>query len=185
VIDQIRTQDGEFAAGGIRFSVFSSITLYARAATLDCSEIIGNGVMWTRMTVAEDLTLYAFSSEERREVFDRLVKISGVGPGTALLVLELGQTTDILRAVASADSEFFRQVPGVGATRIEKIFARLGQGWALPPATTIPILTWIELRDAAGYDIEQFLLGVDFAGQPENFVELTLSSWKDAKRQDI
>jgi Holliday junction DNA helicase RuvA len=72
--------------------------------------------------VREDaLTLYGFSSEEQRALFELLLTVQGVGPRLALSVLS-SLSLDVLRhAVAQEQAEVLDRVPGVGRKTAEKI----------------------------------------------------------------
>lgn len=80
----------------------------------------------TIMIVREDaISLYGFTSTGERELFERLISVSGVGPKVAMAILG-GMTIDRLRtAIASGQPEAFTRVPGVGKKTAEKIIFEL------------------------------------------------------------
>jgi Holliday junction DNA helicase RuvA len=103
--------------GGVGFKVF------VPASVFDDLDGIGRGVfLHTYLMVREDaLTLYGFSSEEQRALFELLLTVQGVGPRLALSVLST-LSLDILRtAVAHEQAEVLDRVPGVGRKTAEKI----------------------------------------------------------------
>jgi Holliday junction resolvasome RuvABC DNA-binding subunit len=108
----------------------------------------------------ETIILIGFSSSERRRLYQALRAVTGIGRRSALLALDCGEVIDTLRAVAGQDNSYFRGVPGLGASRITKIFAELEQRYkdALPEALPLPVLWWVEARDALlhlGLDLTQ------------------------------
>jgi Holliday junction DNA helicase RuvA len=75
--------------------------------------------------VKEDaLELFGFVTREDRELFLLLISVSGVGPKTALSILNCGGT-QIIQAVQQADVKFFASVPRVGKKVAQKIIIDL------------------------------------------------------------
>jgi Holliday junction resolvasome RuvABC DNA-binding subunit len=111
-------------------------------------------VLWTVLEIegerpAQPLLL-GFSSERRREMYLLLRSLSGIGRKSALLVLDCGETTDILRAAAGDDARFFQQVPGLGKKRIDDLLKNLQKKYKgqLPQALPLPVTEWVEARQA-------------------------------------
>jgi len=75
--------------------------------------------------VREDLIeLYGFETRHEREVFLLLIDVSGVGPKTALSILNYG-AQQIIDAVQEADVSVFSAVPRVGKKLAQKIIIDL------------------------------------------------------------
>ncbi|MFT8318374.1 MAG: Holliday junction branch migration protein RuvA [Sporolactobacillus sp.] len=65
--------------------------------------------------VREDaIILYGFKSREERELFIRLLSVSGIGPKIALVILASGETTDIIGAIEAEDNHYLTRFPGIG-----------------------------------------------------------------------
>jgi Holliday junction DNA helicase RuvA len=118
--------------GGVGFKVF------VPGPVFDTLDGVGRGIfLHTYLMVREDaLTLYGFSSEEQRALFELLLTVQGVGPRLALSVLS-SLSLDVLRsAVAQEQAEVLDRVPGVGRKTAEKIvFAlkdKLKDAFAVP-----------------------------------------------------
>ena len=80
----------------------------------------------TSLVVREDsLTLYGFSDDDERSVFELLQTASGVGPRLAQAVLSVLPPTDVRRAVATADVVALTRVPGIGKKGAEKMIIEL------------------------------------------------------------
>jgi len=73
----------------------------------------------------DSLALYGFASEEERDLFGRLVSVSGVGPKVAIAVLCGGPARDLLRAIAAGDAKRFQAAPGIGKRTAERIIVEL------------------------------------------------------------
>lgn len=80
----------------------------------------------THFVVREDAQiLYGFGSSGEREAFRQLIKISGVGPRTALSVLSGMSVADIAQAVTAQDAARFVKVPGIGKKTAERLLLEL------------------------------------------------------------
>src|SRR6218665_2164252 len=76
--------------------------------------------------VREDqLTLFGFSSQLEREVFELLMSASGVGPKLALTVLSHLEAIQILEGVVKGDKALFNGISGVGKKTVEKLFVEI------------------------------------------------------------
>lgn len=75
--------------------------------------------------VREDaLELYGFSTAADRNLFVQLLSVSGVGPKSALAVLDKGAAS-IVEAVQNSDVAFFKSVPRLGKKTAQKIILEL------------------------------------------------------------
>ncbi len=69
--------------------------------------------------------LYGFSEQEELEVFKLLLNVSGIGPKTALNVLNVCAVDAIHRAVGRGDASLLKQISGIGAKTAERIVMEL------------------------------------------------------------
>lgn len=77
--------------------------------------------------VREDaLDLYGFASPEDLALFDLLLTVSGIGPKTALSVIDRGADA-IAHAVRTSDVDFFTAIPRLGTKNAQKIIIELKQ----------------------------------------------------------
>lgn len=80
----------------------------------------------THFVVREDAQiLFGFASASEREAFRQLIKISGVGPRTALAVLSGMSVGDIGQAVTQQDASRLVKVPGIGKKTAERLLLEL------------------------------------------------------------
>jgi holliday junction DNA helicase RuvA len=80
----------------------------------------------THFVVREDAQLlYGFATAGEREAFRQLIKISGVGPRTALSVLSGMSVGDIAQAVTAQDAGRLIKVPGIGKKTAERLLLEL------------------------------------------------------------
>lgn len=80
----------------------------------------------THYVVREDAhVLFGFLSTDERDTFRTLVKISGVGPRTALSILSGLSVNDLAIAVTQQDSARLVKVPGIGKKTAERLLLEL------------------------------------------------------------
>jgi holliday junction DNA helicase RuvA len=76
--------------------------------------------------VREDaLQLFGFLTELERQMFARLITVSGVGPKLAVAVLSGLETRELVTAVQRADVARLTTIPGVGKKTAERIVLEL------------------------------------------------------------
>lgn len=88
---------------------------------------LGEKVMLlTHLIVREDAhILYGFGSAQERDVFKQLIKISGVGPRTALSILSGMSVNDLIHAVTVQEAGRLTKVPGIGKKTAERLLLEL------------------------------------------------------------
>lgn len=85
----------------------------------------------------DDLSLYGFSAAEERDTFDLLCSVNGVGPKSALGVLNEMSVDDIAHAVASDNDQAFKAVTGIGP-KTAKLIALSLQGKIASAGPSVP-----------------------------------------------
>ena len=92
----------------------------------------------TYLHVREDaLELAGFSGEEERELYRRLLSVSGVGQKAALSILCTLSPDKLSLAIASGDSKLISSAKGVGAKTAQIICAKLAGMTASPIAAAV------------------------------------------------
>jgi Holliday junction DNA helicase RuvA len=108
-------------AGGVGYRLAVS------AETLKAVPAAGSeAFLHAELVAREDsLALFGFASEEERDLFGRLVSVSGVGPKVAIATLSGGPARELLRAIAAGDAKRFQATPGIGKRTAERIIVEL------------------------------------------------------------
>lgn len=89
----------------------------------------------TRLVWREDgPALYGFATQPEAELFDLLLRVSGVGPRLALSALSASSPPALLEALALQDVEALRRIPGVGRKTAERMVLELKDKVSLPAA---------------------------------------------------
>lgn len=95
-------------------SVFRKITVGAVAE------------LYTYLQVKEDgITLFGFDTPKEKELFLKLISVSGVGPKLGISILAALSADDFAFAVATADVKRLSAVKGLGKKTAEKIVLEL------------------------------------------------------------
>ncbi len=80
----------------------------------------------THFVVREDAQiLYGFATAQERAAFRELIKISGVGPRTALAVLSGMSVAELAQAVTQQQAGRLVKVPGIGKKTAERLLLEL------------------------------------------------------------
>ena len=96
-------------------------------------------VLLTHFVVREDAqVLFGFLTASERATFRELVKISGVGPRTALSILSGLSVAELSQAVTRQDAARLVKVPGIGKKTAERLLlelkGKLGDALTAPPS---------------------------------------------------
>jgi holliday junction DNA helicase RuvA len=80
----------------------------------------------TTLVVREDsLTLYAFGTDDERDVFEQVQTVSGVGPRLALAMLAVLDPDRLRAAIGSGEVAALTTVPGIGKKGAERLVLEL------------------------------------------------------------
>ena len=82
--------------------------------------------IYTYQHVREDLIeLYGFMEFEEKELFLKLISVSGIGPKSALSILATGTVNEICRAIEARNDLYLRKFPGIGTKASQQIILDL------------------------------------------------------------
>jgi len=106
--------------GGIGYKVFTTKDALLRLSP-------GARVQfWTHMAVREDAQdLYGFALEDELRFFEMLLTVSGIGPKSALAVLDTVSIETLRSAISQNRAEYLTKVSGIGKKTAEKIVLEL------------------------------------------------------------
>lgn len=83
-------------------------------------------ILWTYTAVREDaLDLYGFLHEEELRFFELLLTVSGIGPKSALGILDIASVETLRSAIAAGNAGYLTSVSGIGKKTAEKIVLEL------------------------------------------------------------
>ena len=120
IVSAVRPGYAIISAGGVGYKVFATRELLL-ALKQDTEAVI-----WTHLAVRESiLDLYGFSSEEELRLFELLLTVSGIGPKSALAILDIASVETLRSAVSTGNASYLTKVSGIGKKTAEKIVLEL------------------------------------------------------------
>ncbi|MBI2045968.1 MAG: Holliday junction branch migration protein RuvA [Parcubacteria group bacterium] len=141
--------------GGVGYKIFTAMT--AIRADLKKARVS----FWTHLAVRENaLDLYGFLTRAELEFFELLITVSGIGPKTALGIMEIAPTDTLKKAIASGDSSYLTDVSGIGKKNAHKIILELqnklgGDGGIQDDNLRKEDIETLEALETLGYSIRE------------------------------
>ncbi len=121
VIEEKREDNLTIDVNGIGFDLAISKTTF-----LSLPEHGETVKILTHMSVREDgVSLYGFSSSEEKNLFLRLIEVSGVGPKLALSILSGMSLSDLIISIIKEDVRALSSIKGLGKKTAERLCLEL------------------------------------------------------------
>lgn len=100
--------------------------VYASLETIQSSPLFEQRELWIHHVIREDASdLYGFSSKDALKFFEMLITVSGIGPKTALGILNATTVGALKRAISTGDTSHLVKVGGIGKKNADKIVLEL------------------------------------------------------------
>ncbi|MGI5891732.1 MAG: Holliday junction branch migration protein RuvA [Bacillota bacterium] len=108
------------------------ITVLAPLAQFGHQLSVGDEIfLHTHLHIREESwLLFGFSQKEQLEIFRYLIAVSGIGPKTALVILNTLSATSIISNINKADPTVFYSVPGIGKKTAQRLVLELKDKFA-------------------------------------------------------
>jgi len=126
--------------GGVGYDVTISVPTFA-----ELSQVGTEVSLHVYTHVREDaLALYGFGRPEEKQLFEKLLTVSGIGPKLAITILSGMAADEMVRSIRGNDVARLTRIPGIGKKTAERMVLELRD--KLPPdgaeaVTHIPSLT--------------------------------------------
>ena len=105
---------------GVGYELQISLNTYSRI------ENLSSGVLLTYLHIREDAhVLYGFFDRAEKELFIQLISVSGVGAGTARMMLSSMRPEEITRAILQGNARQLESIKGIGKKSAERIVLEL------------------------------------------------------------
>ena len=119
-VAELTPADVTIECGGIGYKMHISLNTFAAI----------NGKRETMLYVHESIRedahlLFGFAEKHERELFQHLISVSGVGPGTARMILSSLSSRELENVIASGDAIQLQSVKGIGAKTAQRIIVDL------------------------------------------------------------
>ncbi|MCK4918608.1 MAG: Holliday junction branch migration protein RuvA [Candidatus Pacebacteria bacterium] len=158
LIGKISFQDEDYIVlnvSGVGYKLFISTETFE--SLKNKTEIL---TFWTHLAVRENsMDLYGFLEKSEMNFFALLITISGIGPKTALGILNVASVDTLLSAISSEDTSYLTKVSGIGQKNAQKIILEL-KNKISKIETTLPNniqedIDVIEALQALGYNSQE------------------------------
>ena len=145
---------------GIGYEITCSTAVYEKLVK------DGQGEVYTYLAVREDdVSLYGFVSPEEKNMFLKLITVSGVGPKMGITVLSNMNLNDLAVKIATSDIKGLSAVKGLGKKKAEMIIVELREkisAEGLEPTTSKTKKEQVEKIDAESEDAVIALMSLGF-----------------------
>ena len=108
-------------AGGVGYDVTISVPTFS-----DLPNAGGEVALHIHTHVREDaIALFGFLQPEEKQLFERLISVSGIGPKLAITILSGMPTNDMVAAIRGNDVARLTRIPGIGKKTAERMVLEL------------------------------------------------------------
>ena len=105
---------------GIGYEIMCSASVYQNLVSQKSGEV------YTYLAVKEDgVSLYGFSSLEEKNMFLKLITVSGVGPKSGIAILSAIDISSLATMIATEDVKGLSKIKGLGKKTAERIILEL------------------------------------------------------------
>lgn len=105
---------------GVGYDISISVNTYSHIKDLTTCRLL------THLAVREDaMVLYGFAHENERILFRHLISVSGVGSGTARLILSSLTPAEVTEAIVTGKVAVLQRVKGIGGKSAQRIIIDL------------------------------------------------------------
>ncbi len=119
-IDELKPTELILDVGGVGYHVFIPFTTYQKIQPQNEAELY----IYT-LHKEDQFRLYGFATENEKELFTILLRISGIGPAIALSILSGIETNMLVEAVQNDNVHMLTKIPGIGKSKAEKLLFEL------------------------------------------------------------
>lgn len=106
--------------GGVGYGVNISLNTYAALQGKDEVKV------WIYEAIREDaFQLWGFSTTAERSLFLLLITVSGIGAGTARMILSAMTTAELCNVISEGNDKMLKQIKGIGPKAAQRIIVDL------------------------------------------------------------
>jgi Holliday junction DNA helicase RuvA len=107
--------------GGVGYDVIVPVSTFSKLGGLGSEARLQ---IYTHVR-EETLALYGFLTRDEKNLFEKLIGVSNIGPGLAIKVLSGMDAIDLQNAIRRSEIEKLIRIPGVGKKTAERIVLEL------------------------------------------------------------
>ncbi|HOZ83397.1 MAG TPA: Holliday junction branch migration protein RuvA [Bacteroidia bacterium] len=103
-------------ANGVGYQLQVSLQTYSKLKDAQSAKV------YTHLSIKEDAhLLFGFVDEDERQLFRHLISVSGVGPGTARVMLSSLSTSELQSAITTGNVAVIKKIKGIGDKTAQRI----------------------------------------------------------------
>lgn len=122
-------------------------------------------VIYTSLIVREDAQLlYGFINEEEKDMFLSLIKVTGIGPKSALAILATSTPNEVKMAIENENDAYLTKFPGIGKKTARQIVLDLKGKVQITRETTETLLSMNEENSNSENLAKEALLALEALG---------------------
>lgn len=107
--------------GGVGFMIAISLHTYG-----SLPEVSSRCKLYTHLQIKEDAhSLFGFSTVYERELFRLLISVSGIGTGTARMMLSAFPPEELAGHIAAGNTDIVQSIKGIGAKTAQRVVVEL------------------------------------------------------------
>lgn len=119
-IEEIEQDRVSVNCGGVGYEIFTTSTTIGKCVVGKTEKF------YTYFSVREDaMALYGFLQKDEKQMFLRLISVSGVGPKVGLAILSTFSAQQAAIAIVSGDDKALAKVPGIGKKTAQRLVLEL------------------------------------------------------------
>ncbi|GAA6827479.1 Holliday junction branch migration protein RuvA [Staphylococcus sp. 18_1_E_LY] len=135
--------------------------------------------VFTSFIVREDAQLlYGFINEEEKDMFLNLIKVTGIGPKSALAILATSTPSEVIQAIENENDTYLTKFPGIGKKTARQIVLDLKGKVQVTEEKAENLLTHDNVNDTNDGVVKEAILALEALGYSKrelNKVEKSLS----------
>jgi holliday junction DNA helicase RuvA len=106
--------------GGVGYMLYISLNTYSKI--MEGEKI----KLFSHLSIKEDAhVLYGFAEQSERNLFRQLISVSGVGAGTARMILSSLAPNEVVNAILSGNVALLQKIKGIGSKSAQRIIVDL------------------------------------------------------------
>lgn len=106
--------------GGVGYQATISLATYSDVK--DQESIL----LYTHLAIREDAhVLFGFSREAEKKLFQQLISVNGVGPGTAIVMLSYMNVAELKNAIVQENAAALQSIKGIGGKTAQRVIIEL------------------------------------------------------------
>lgn len=120
-------------AGGLGYLLKISLYTYEAIRDRESSQLFTSLVIKSENQSVSGFDLYGFATEAERDLFEKMISVSGVGAATARMMLSSFKPEEVQQAIISENEALIQSVKGIGPKMAKRIILELKDKMAKMP----------------------------------------------------